>query len=69
MTDKNRQRLEIAAVAIIFGAGSGWGAFITGFSGLVQKVDRIEQATTIVGQRVAEMYCSQVPETQRAGCR
>jgi hypothetical protein len=62
MTDKSRQRIEVALLALLFGAGAGWGAFQWQLSSLAAQVQRIDQ-------RVAAMYCSTVPEPQRAACR
>jgi hypothetical protein len=58
MTDRNRQRLEFAILAALFGAGAGWGAFQWQLSDLYAKVDRIDK-------RVSEWYCADQP----AGCR
>lgn len=62
MTTGNRQRLEVAVLSLLFGAGAGWGAFEIRLAQLSVKVDRIDE-------RVTAMYCSTIPEPQRAACR
>lgn len=62
MTDKNRQRLEIGLLALVFGMGGGWAAYEMRLGQLEEKVERIDQ-------RVAAIYCSSVPEAQRTACR
>jgi hypothetical protein len=62
MTDKARLRIEVGIIALLFGAGAGWGAFQLQLSTLAKQVERIDQ-------RVTAMYCSSVAESQRAACR
>lgn len=62
MTDRNRQRIEIALLALVFGLGGGWAAFEMRLGNLEAKVD-------VIADRVQDIYCSTIPETQRAGCR
>lgn len=62
VSDRMARRIEIAALAIVFGAGSGWSALQFGLSSLTKTVERIDA-------RVAEMYCAQVPVEKRPGCR
>lgn len=62
MTDRARQRFEVAALAIIFGAGSGWAGMELKLTAISQKVDRIDA-------RVSAIYCGQVPPDRRAGCQ
>lgn len=62
MTDRNKTRLEVAALAIIFGAGSGWAGFEWRLGSLEMTVARIDH-------RVTAMYCSTIPEPQKAACQ
>lgn len=62
MTDRNRQRTEIALLALVFGMGGGWAAFQLKLATLAEQVDRIDA-------RVSAMYCNTVPEAIRAGCK
>lgn len=62
MTDKNKQRIEYALIAILFGAGAGWGAFQWQLGDLSRRLSLIEQ-------RVTAIYCMQVSPEIREGCR
>lgn len=62
MTDKHRQRIEIAILALAFGAGGGWAAFQLKLSTLAERVERIDA-------RVTAMYCASVPTSVRDACR
>jgi hypothetical protein len=62
MTDKARQRLEVGIIALLFGAGAGWGAFQFQLGDLNRRLTRIED-------RVTAIYCASVAESQRAACR
>jgi hypothetical protein len=62
MTDKARLRIEVGIIALLFGAGAGWGAFQWQLNDLAQQVKRIDQ-------RVAAMYCAQVAAPLREACR
>jgi len=69
MTDKTRQRIEVAALAVAFGAGSGWGAFQVKFASFDARLAVFETQLTRIDVRVADIYCAQVPVEKRAGCR
>lgn len=69
MTDKTKARIEIAAIAIVFGAGSGWGAFQVKFSNFQAQLSAFSTQLTRIDARIAEMYCASVPVDKRAGCR
>lgn len=62
MTDRTRVRIEVALLAAIFGGGAGWGAIQIRMGNLEATVARIDT-------RVTAMYCSTIPEPQRAACR
>jgi hypothetical protein len=62
MSDKARQRLEVGLIALLFGAGAGWGTFQWQLSDITAQVKRIDE-------RVAAMYCASIPASQRAACR
>lgn len=62
MTDKGRQRLEIAVLALVFGMGGGWAAFQMRLGLLEERLTRIES-------RVTAIYCAQVPAHVRDACR
>lgn len=62
MTDKLKVRVEVALIALVFGGGAGWGAIQLRMGNLEATVARIDQ-------RVTAMYCSSIPEPQRAACR
>ena len=51
MTDRGRQRIEIAILAIAFGAGGGWGAFQFKLSALESRMANIEL-------RVQDIFCN-----------
>lgn len=69
MTDRTRQRIEVAALAIAFGAGSGWGTFQLKFADLDARLTTFGAQLTRIETRVADIYCAQVPEEKRPGCR
>jgi hypothetical protein len=62
MTLQNKQRIEIALLALAFGIGGGWAAFQFKLNDLSAKVQRIDE-------RVTAIYCASIPENQRAACR
>lgn len=62
MSDKAKQRIEVGIIALLFGAGAGWGAFQWQLSSLQSQVKRIDE-------RVAAMYCAQVAPSIREACR
>jgi hypothetical protein len=62
MTDKTRHRIEYGLIAIIFGAGAGWGAYQMQLAELDRRLGRIED-------RVTAIYCQQVPEQIRGACQ
>lgn len=62
MSDRNRQRIEVALLALAFGMGGGWAAFELRLGNLEEKVVRIDQ-------RVTAMYCAQVRQDLREACR
>lgn len=62
MTDKARLRIEVGIIALLFGAGAGWGAFQLQLSTLSARVQRIDE-------RVTAMYCSTLPSDKQAACR
>jgi hypothetical protein len=62
MTDRTRLRLEVGLIALLFGAGAGWGAFQWQLNDLSAQVKRIDE-------RVTAIYCASIPEAQRAACR
>lgn len=62
MTDKARLRIEVSILALLFGAGAGWGAFQWQLNDLSAQVRRIDE-------RVTAIYCASIPENQRAACR
>lgn len=62
MSQTTKQRLEIALLALLFGAGAGWGAFQWQLAYLDTRLSRIEA-------RLTDVYCATVPESSRAGCR
>jgi hypothetical protein len=62
MTLQNKQRIEIALLALAFGIGGGWAAFQFKLNDLSAKVQRIDE-------RVAAMYCSTLPADRQAACR
>lgn len=69
MTDRTRVRLEVTALAILFGAGSGWGAFQVELSNFKAQLSEFSTQLTRIDTRIAEMYCASVPTQKRAGCR
>lgn len=72
MTDRTRRNLEIASLAIfsiVFGAGAGWGSTQVRVSTIEGNISDIRSDVKEIKGRVAEMYCAQVPLSQRAGCR
>jgi hypothetical protein len=69
MTDRTRQWVGIAALATTFGAGAGYGAFQFKFGAFQSELNTFRDQLTRIDQRVADMYCSQVPAEKRAGCR
>ena len=54
--------MEVALLALLFGAGAGWGAFQWQLSHLDQRMTRIEE-------RVTAIYCASVPDPIRGACR
>lgn len=62
MTDRSRQRVEVALLALLFGAGAGWGAFQWQLSHLDRRMSLIEE-------RVTAIYCASVPDPIRGACR
>jgi hypothetical protein len=58
----NRQRIEVALLALLFGAGAGWGAFQWQLGNLDSRLTRIEE-------RVTAIYCAQVTPNIREACR
>lgn len=62
MTERNRNRLEYAVIALLFGAGAGWGAFQWQLGDLNRRLSNIEE-------RVTAIYCAQVQPSIRDGCR
>lgn len=79
MTDRFRLRIEASAIALIFGAGSGYATYQARLSALEAKIDtKFEQLQSElkplkdqvghIDRRVSSMYCAQVPPANRAGC-
>lgn len=62
MSTQTRQRVEVALLALLFGAGAGWGAFQWQLSDLAAQVKRIDE-------RVTAIYCSTLPTDKQAACR
>lgn len=62
MTERTRNRIEYALIALLFGAGAGWGAFQMQLGELSRRLVSIEE-------RVTALYCIQVPEPIRKACK
>ncbi len=62
MTQQTRQRIEVALLAIAFGAGGGWAAFQWQLNALAADMREVKA-------RVAAMYCAGLPADKQPGCR
>jgi len=62
VTDRQRNWLSIGLVAAIAGAASA-------YSVTEYRVGNLEAVVERIDDRVAEIYCAQVPEERRPGCR
>lgn len=62
MTDRTRHRIEYGLLAIIFGAGAGWGAYQI-------QLREMDNRLSLIEERVTAIYCASVPEPIREACR
>ena len=62
MTDRGKNWLSIALISAIVAVTSAWA--VTEY-----KVGEMDALLHRVDKRVADIYCSQIPEHLRQGCR
>lgn len=62
MTDKTKNRVEIALIAAIV-------SVVSAFSVTQYRVGQLEEDVKEIRERVTAIYCSSVTEPQRGACR
>jgi hypothetical protein len=68
MTDRSRTRVEVAAIALLFGAGTAWGTVKAEQGADHARSERFETQLQRIDRRVQALYCAQVAPEIREGC-